>query len=207
MVYNIHQMRKDISMSFSYRYYYPWNVNRITKMIVRNNTSTLGLTAPVIVAAAIIIVASIMNLMTGVKAQDDSDDDAIIIAAPASPGVDPNTCVPGNECPPECPEGFVPATPPLNPQLRCVPDTITVNQGVQPGEDERVLQGESADDGTTGGESEDSGSTLFALPANEDASESGDEENDEGEGSDANDDDPPLRFGDGEHGKRPPPSN
>lgn len=122
----------------------------------------------------------------------------------ATPGVDPNTCVPSNECPPECPEGFVPATPPLNPQLGCVPDTITADQGVQPGEDERVTQGESADDETTGGENEDIGSTLSALPVNEDSSESGDEENDEGEGSDANDDGPPLRFGDGEHGKRPP---
>jgi hypothetical protein len=176
-------------------------------MIVRNNTSTLGLTAHVIVAAAIIIVASIRTLITGVKAQADSDDDAIIIAAPASPGVDPNTCVPGNECPPECPEGFVPATPPLNPQLGCVPDTITANQGVQPGKDERVILDKSADDETTGGENEDISSRLSALPANEDSLESGDEENDEGEGSDANHDGPFVRFGDGEHGKRPPPSD
>ncbi len=43
----------------------------------------------------------------------------------APPGVDPNECVPGNECPPECPEGFIPAAPPLNPQLGCIPNTVT----------------------------------------------------------------------------------
>ncbi|MGH9950458.1 MAG: hypothetical protein ACRD5J_02440 [Nitrososphaeraceae archaeon] len=32
-----------------------------------------------------------------------------------------------------CPEGFIPATPPLNPQLGCVPDTITSDPGGQPG--------------------------------------------------------------------------
>ncbi|MGH9977585.1 MAG: hypothetical protein ACRD8Z_17385, partial [Nitrososphaeraceae archaeon] len=32
-----------------------------------------------------------------------------------------------------CPEGFVPATPPLNPQLGCLPDTITSDPGVEPG--------------------------------------------------------------------------
>jgi hypothetical protein len=43
----------------------------------------------------------------------------------APPGVDPNECVPGNECPPECPEGFIPAAPPLNPQLGCIPNNET----------------------------------------------------------------------------------
>jgi hypothetical protein len=177
------------------------------KMIVRINTSILGLTATVIVVAAIFTVALIMTLTIGVRAQDDSDDDAIIIAAPSTAGVDPNTCVPGNECPPECPEGFVPATPPLNPQLGCVPDTITADHGLQPGEDAKVIQGGSVDDETTGGENEDIGSTLSASPANEVSSENGDEsdgEDDKGEGTD---DGSPLRFGDGERGKRPPPSN
>ncbi|CAN5764680.1 hypothetical protein BH23THE1_BH23THE1_31320 [soil metagenome] len=49
----------------------------------------------------------------------------------APPGVDPNECIPGNGCPPECPEGFIPATAPLNPQLGCVPERITSNTGVQ----------------------------------------------------------------------------
>jgi hypothetical protein len=43
----------------------------------------------------------------------------------APPGVDPNECIPGNECPPECPEGTTQASPPLNPQLRCLPNTVT----------------------------------------------------------------------------------
>lgn len=177
--------------------------------MIENNTSILGFTATAIVVVAIITAASIMTLITGVNAQDDSDDDADIIATPATPGVDPNTCVPGNECPPECPEGFVPATPPLNPQLGCLPDTITANQGVQPGADKNLVNDESATDQNTDGENEDIGSTLSALPANEGSPEGGDEsDDDEGEGSDANDDGgPDLRFGDGEHGKRPPPSN
>ncbi len=43
----------------------------------------------------------------------------------APPGVDPNECIPGNECPPECPEGTTQASPPLNPQLGCLPNTVT----------------------------------------------------------------------------------
>lgn len=43
----------------------------------------------------------------------------------APPGVDPNECIPGNECPPKCPEGTTQASPPLNPQLGCIPNTET----------------------------------------------------------------------------------
>ena len=212
-------MRKDISMSFSYKYYYPQNVSRITKMIVRNNTSIFGLTATAIVVGAIITIASIMTLISGVNAQDDSDDDAIIIAAPATPAADPNTCVQGIDCPPECPEGFVPSSPTFTKNMfleqgggvpierGCVPEMVASEFGVRSGEDESVIQGESA----AGGENEDIGSTLSALPSNEDSSDSRDDSDEddveEGEGNDANNDGSPLRFGDGERGKRPPPSN
>ncbi len=53
----------------------------------------------------------------------DSTDDRGQSNAP--PGVDPNECIPGNECPPECPEGTTQASPPLNPQLGCLPNTVT----------------------------------------------------------------------------------
>ena len=53
----------------------------------------------------------------------DSPDDRGQSNAP--PGVDPNECIPGNECPPECPEGTTQASPPLNPQLGCIPNTVT----------------------------------------------------------------------------------
>lgn len=200
-------------MSISYRYYYPQNVSRITKMIVRNNTSILGLTSTLIVVGAIITIASIMTIVTGVNAQDDSDDDAIIIAAPATRG-DPNTCLPGNECPPECPEGFVHSNPPFTEDMfldqggwvpverGCVPETGEEGVGLQLD----AVTGE----GSAGGENEDIGSTLSALPINEGLSESGDEsdeDDDESEGNGANGDGSPLRFGDGERGKRPPPSN
>jgi len=81
----------------------------------------------------------------------------------APPGVDPNDCIPGNECPPECPEGFIPATPPLNPQLECVPERITSNTGVQ---SDRSVPHE-----TMGGENDDIGSTLSALHADQEYSE------------------------------------
>jgi hypothetical protein len=87
---------------------------------------------------------------------------------------DPNKCIPGNECPPRCPEGWTPATPPLNPQLGCLPDSITSNPGVQPGEDDGVLQ---SDDETTRGENEDLSSMLSATPSTvQDSSEQEDEE-------------------------------
>jgi len=88
---------------------------------------------------------------------------------------DPNHCIPGNECPPRCPEGWTPATPPLNPQLGCLPDSITSNPGVQPGEDDDgVLQ---SDDETTRGENEDLSSMLSATPSTaQDSSEQEDEE-------------------------------
>jgi len=60
-----------------------------------------------------------------------------------------------------CPEGFVPATPPLNPQLECLPWSETADPGVQPGEDEREVQDESTDDETRDGDE----TTLSAVPA------------------------------------------
>jgi hypothetical protein len=44
-------------------------------------------------------------------------------------GVQPGPGIP----PGECPEGFTRATPPLNPQLGCLPNTITSDPGVEPG--------------------------------------------------------------------------
>jgi hypothetical protein len=90
---------------------------------------------------------------------------------------DPNTCIPGNECPPRCPEGWTPATPPLNPQLGCLPDSITSDPGVQPEEDDGVLQ---SDDETTRGENEDLSSMLSATPSTvQDSSEQEDEEDED----------------------------
>jgi hypothetical protein len=64
----------------------------------------------------------------------------------APPGVDPNKCIPGNECPPVCPDGFIRASPPLNPQLGCLPGSETTEH-------------EKTDE-----ENRDSGSTLSAVP-------------------------------------------
>ncbi|MGH9964742.1 MAG: hypothetical protein ACRD5E_07945 [Nitrososphaeraceae archaeon] len=90
---------------------------------------------------------------------DNDGDDRDSSNAP----YDPNKCIPGNECPPRCQEGWIPATPPLNPQLGCLPDSITSNPGVQPGEDDDgVLQ---SDDETTRGENEDLSSMLSATPS------------------------------------------
>jgi hypothetical protein len=61
---------------------------------------------------------------------DDDDEDRISRdrdSSNAPPGVDPNKCIPGNECPPECLEGWNRATPPINPQLGCLPDNIKSN--------------------------------------------------------------------------------
>lgn len=61
---------------------------------------------------------------------DDDDDDSVSRdrdPSNAPPGVDPNECIPGNECPPECPEGWKLTTHPVNPQLGCLPDNIKSN--------------------------------------------------------------------------------
>ena len=45
---------------------------------------------------------------------EDEDEDSVSSdrdSSNAPPGVDPNKCIPGNECPPECPEGWKRATP------------------------------------------------------------------------------------------------
>ena len=105
-------------------------------------------------------------------AGNDKDDDS---GSSSSVPYDPNHCIPGNECPPRCPEGWTPATTPLNPQLECLPDSITSNPGVQPGEDDDgVLQ---SDDDTTRGENEDLSPKLSATPSTvQDSSEQEDEE-------------------------------
>jgi hypothetical protein len=41
---------------------------------------------------------------------------------------DPNECIPGNECPPECPEGWEAVNWPINAQIGCLPDTIVSNE-------------------------------------------------------------------------------
>lgn len=66
-----------------------------------------------------------------VRNGDDDDDEESISgdrdSSNAPPGVDPNECIPGNECPPECPDGWEQATSPVNPQLGCLPDNIKSN--------------------------------------------------------------------------------
>jgi hypothetical protein len=107
-------------------------------------------------------------------AGNNKDDDS---GSSSSVPYDPNHCIPGNECPPRCPEGWTPATPPLNPQLGCLPDSITSNPGVQPGEDDEVLQ---SDDETSRGENEDLSSMLSATPSTvQDSSEQEDEEDED----------------------------
>jgi hypothetical protein len=71
--------------------------------------------------------------------------------------------------PGECPEGFTPATPPLNPQLGCVPESATADPGVQPGEDEGIVQDESSGDETSDGENEDIGSTISGVPTDQES--------------------------------------
>ena len=82
-----------------------------------------------------LVVISLVNIMTATPLLQIQVLGSIISEdrgqSNAPPGVDPNECIPGNECPPECPEGFIPATPPLNPQLGCVPERITSNTGLQ----------------------------------------------------------------------------
>lgn len=41
---------------------------------------------------------------------------------------DPNECIPGNECPPECPEGWEAVDWPVNAQIGCLPNTIVSNE-------------------------------------------------------------------------------
>jgi hypothetical protein len=103
----------------------------------------------------------------------------------APPGVDPNKCIPGNECPPVCPEGFIRATPPLNPQLGCLPESITADPGDKPGSEippggcpEGFIRAtpplnpqlgclpgsETTEHEKTDEENRDSGSTLSAVP-------------------------------------------
>src|SRR5918994_3252616 len=56
------------------------------------------------------------SVVVGNGDDDDDDEDRISRdrdSSNAPPGVDPNKCIPGNECPPECPEGWKRATPPV----------------------------------------------------------------------------------------------
>ena len=68
------------------------------------------------------------SVVVGSGDKDDDDNKDSISrdgdSSNAPPGVDPNECIPGNECPSECHEAWERATPPVNPQLRCLPDNI-----------------------------------------------------------------------------------
>lgn len=84
-----------------------------------------------------------------------------------------------------CQEGWIPATPPLNPQLGCLPGSITADLGPQPDEDER--EATQSDDESISGEDEDRNSMLPAGSADGESSKYEDEDNEGEEEEDGGD--------------------
>jgi hypothetical protein len=161
-------------------------MNQTTKHQSKQNTKS-GITVAVIaLVTAIGVLAIGASFMSSIQAHRDPGNIYLTYAgndkgddsgSSSNVPYDPNHCIPGNECPPECPEGWTPATSPLNPQLGCLPGSITSDSEVQPGEDEKVSQ---SDKDTTHGENEDISSMLSGMPpTDQDSSEHqevGDEE-------------------------------
>jgi hypothetical protein len=87
-----------------------------------------------------------------------------------------------------CPEGWIPATPPLNPQLGCLPGSIAADLGSQPDEDEREEAIQSDDESINVGD-EDRSSTLSAGSADRESSKDEGEEDEGGKEDDNGRDD------------------